>query len=267
MGNKIIGIMPYYARLPHFVNEVLKGSIESYFLYAFESMQKYCDFVVVSVARREDLDWLLEKKLSRFQPLFYSNIDEVLLSSAMTASVQQDFIRNSDIPFDYIMYSDPWNILYFEQDIKKYTDIIDKDKNIYLTPNIIESAPVSRIDDVIRKNKELGRSDFFRWDLSKVQRKNTLFYLSRNKDNISENYYNDEVYECKSLGTAYSGSYLCHKELFEKVKITFNPENFHYHSGGWDIYKNKNSVPVRTIKKWGFYCDNLSSWDYNAYSL
>jgi len=261
--SKVISVVPYFENPIHYNGNISidKKNLEAYFMYTIESLQQISDTILVGFTNKLTMENIWHKHIAKLQPLIFSNIEDVFLPSSILGFMKQE---SFPYEYDYVFYNEPDQIVNVK-DFDKITSTIGEEKNIYISPHRLEPLPSANIQKRKKYSEGYYEKQIEWWRATKVARQNHVYIHT----NISpqpiewDDYYikNEDEY------SAFSGSWVCHKELLDKVKLTFAKDFSTSYAGGQDIFHTEDSISLKTKDPENFFVDRVSAWELNAYFL
>ena len=299
---KFLAITPYFGGISSAPRQTELNNVLRYFEYTYSSLKPYMTRLIVSVYNDKDYETIKSFGLNPdIEIIRISDIDPIFLPANTVRLIQRE---GFDEEYIYFTESDQ---IFYAQDINNLYATIDNDKNIYIVPQRFEQIPNELIQSRIDKYKETTEGRFVEFE--GANRENNNRYVVANepvmgetevqrikKDNaigtdiLSSNdvyNYDDHFYvnpppksdwvDAPEYGQAYGAAYLCHRDLFNRVKfidskfevqrpdgkifiVDFQPTET---TAGHDLLRTKDAICLKSRDFFYFHVDHLSGYDFN----
>ena len=299
---KFLAITPYFGGVSSAPRQTELDNVLRYFAQTYESLKPHMTKLIVSVYN--DLDYETVKGFSLnpdVRVVQLRDIDPIFLPANTVRLIQQEGFDEEYIYFteaDQILYAKDWDNLY---------KTIDANKNVYIVPQRFEQIPNENIQQRIDKYHDTTAHRFIEFD--GVLKENNNKYVVANEPVSRESYvhrrgteeekviveqihdYDEHFYVCPpannswvdspEYGQAYGAAYLCHRDLFMKVRfidarfklihrgpngqrmeevVQYQPTET---TAGHDLLRTPNSVCLKSKNFFYFHVDHLSGYDGN----
>tara|TARA_R100000315_G_scaffold62084_1_gene42231 strand:+ start:229 stop:1152 length:924 start_codon:yes stop_codon:yes gene_type:complete len=299
---KFLAITPYFGGVSSAPRQTELNNVLKYFEQTYESLKPYMTKLIVSVYN--DLDYETVKGFGLnpdVRVIQIPNIDPVFLPANTVRLIQEEGFEEEYVYFteaDQVLYAKDWGNIY---------KTIDDNKNVYIVPQRFEQIPTEYIQKRIDRYQDTTPHRFVEFD--GVFKENDNKYVVANEPVSRETYvnrrgadeekviveqvhdYNEHFYVCPppnnswvdspEYGQAYGAAYLCHRDLFLRVKfidarfklvhrgpngqtmeeiIEFQPTET---TAGHDLLRTPNSVCLKSKNFFYFHVDHLSGYEFN----
>ena len=206
----------------------------------------------------------------------------------------QQFIKDKVDKYPYVYFTEMDQPFYCK-DVNNLFDTIDKNPNAYIVPQRFEQIPSNKLDARKKMFPDVPDERFvkFRGHFSEndnyyivanepvdVSNYDEFFYVNKkpttwNAKNPLDEVLSDGSYEPgvdlvsvdylddDSFGGAYGAAYLLGNELFCDTQfetIDFQPTE---QAGGHCVFRNRNSIALKSRDMFYFHVDHLSGYEYN----
>ena len=237
---KFLAITPYFGGVSTAPRQTELNNVLRYFEQTYQSLKPHMTRLVVSVYNDVDYETVKGFGLnSDIRVIQLRDIDPIFLPANTVRLIQQEGFDEEYIYFteaDQIVYAQDWSNLY---------KIIDDNKNVYIVPQRFEQIPNEHIQQRIEKYQDTTSHRFIEFD--GIFKENNNKYVVANEPVSRETYvhrrgadeekviveqihdYNEHFYVCPNpknnwvdspeYGQAYGAAYLCHRDLFMRVKF------------------------------------------------
>ena len=295
---KFLAITPYFGGTSSAPRQTELDNVLRYFEHTYNSLKPYMTRLMVGVYNDADYEVLKPLQLNYdIEVLKFKNIDPVFLPANTVRYIQKKGFDEEYVYFtesDQIIYAQDWNNIY---------TTIDNDKNIYIVPQRFEQIPNELIQARIEKYDDTTEARFV--DFDGILKENNNKYVVANEPvrpwvkiidpiekkektisvnqtyNYNEYFYvnpapNSKLIDASEYGQAYGAAFLCHRELFNRVKfidaeytfieggkkfsMVFQPTET---TAGHDLLRTSNSICLKSRDFFYFHVDHLSGYDFN----
>tara|TARA_R110000765_G_scaffold193794_1_gene299387 strand:+ start:922 stop:1833 length:912 start_codon:yes stop_codon:yes gene_type:complete len=298
---KFLAITPYFGGVSSAPRQTELDNVLRYFEHTYSTLKPFMTKLIVGVYNDADYNTLrpfqlnFDMEVIRVTKENGDEIDPIFLPANLVRCIQQRGFDEEYVYFteaDQIVYAKDWNNVY---------NTIDNDKNIYLVPQRFEQIPNELIQARIDKYTDTTEGRFVEFD--GVCRENNNKYVVANEpvgpifeamrtngtEKIPANQvynYDDHFYVCPSpqtnyidapeYGQAYGAAYLCHRDLFNRVKFIDarfefikNGKSFHIEyqptetTAGHDLLRTEDAICLKSRDFFYFHVDHLSGYEWN----
>tara|TARA_Y100000296_G_C5158532_1_gene250519 strand:+ start:944 stop:1855 length:912 start_codon:yes stop_codon:yes gene_type:complete len=298
---KFLAITPYFGGVSSAPRQTELDNVLRYFEHTYNSLKPLMTRLIVGVYNDADYQVLKPLQLNsdievvKVDKEDGSEINPVFLPANLVRFIQKKGFDEEYVYFtesDQIVYARDWDNLYAT---------IDKDKNIYIVPQRFEQIPNELIQARIEKYEDTTEGRFV--DFEGVFRENNNKYVVANEpvgpifeamrthgtETIHANQvydYDEYFYVCPDpktnfidapeYGQAYGAAYLCHKDLFDRVKfidaqfefmregrpffIEYQPTET---TAGHDLLRTEDTICLKSRDFFYFHVDHLSGYEFN----
>jgi len=290
---KFLAITPYFGGISSAPRQTELNNVLRYFEYAYSSLKPYMTKLIVSVYNEKDYETIKHHGLNPdIEIIRIENIDPIFLPANTVRAIQKEGFDE-----EYIYYTESDQI-FCAQDINNLYKTIDYNKNIYIVPQRFEQIPNELIPSRINEFKDTTADRFVEYDGALRENNNkyvvanepiTSNFKPRDGDDLTVNrvYDYDEYFyinpppasnwiDSPEYGQAYGAAFLCHRDLFNRVK--FMDARFKFtHKGishdieyqptettaGHDLLRATNSICLKSKDFFYFHVDHLSGYEFN----
>jgi hypothetical protein len=256
---KILTIIPYFGGISAAPRQTELNNVEKYFKLCYESVLPFSSNIVVSVAN--DADFETVKNFGYELDIYkFTNIDPIFNPANLNRAAQQ-----IELDHDFVYFTESDQIVYY-RDLNYLLDTIEENKNLYIVPQRLEQIPAGKIEDRIMR---FGTKKDRFVEFNGVLRKDNNPYVIANDPVGDEVEYNndDMFYQNFNESSAYGAAFLCHKELFQRVKFHDSFYQPTETSAGHDILNTAGAICLKSYNPWEFNTDHLSGWEFNTKTL
>ena len=299
---KFLAITPYFGGVSSAPRLTELNNVLRYFEQTYQSLKPHMTRLVVSVYNDVDYETVKGFGLnSDIRVIQLRDIDPIFLPANTVRLIQQEGFDEEYIYFteaDQIVYAQDWSNLY---------KIIDDNKNVYIVPQRFEQIPNEHIQQRIEKYQDTTSHRFIEFD--GIFKENNNKYVVANEPVSRETYvhrrgadeekviveqihdYNEHFYVCPNpknnwvdspeYGQAYGAAYLCHRDLFMRVKfidarfklihrgpngqrmeevVEYQPTET---TAGHDLLRTPHSICLKSKNFFYFHVDHLSGYEFN----
>ena len=250
--------MPYFGGISSAERQTELDNVKKYFSLCYESVKEFSQEIIVSVASEEDYNTVLSLGYD-ITVVHFKDIDPIFNPANLNKYIQR-YRKN----YDFVFFTEADQVVYMN-DKDLLIDTINGNKNIYITPQRFEQIPKEHIE--IRKKRYNVYDDNRFVDWSGKLKQDGTSYVVANEPIGNESSWDDNFYRNFTEGPAYGASFICHKELFEKVNFTFSRFQPTEHSAGHNLLHHSDSICLKTHDFYSFFVDHLSGWDFNIKNL
>ena len=290
---KFLAITPYFGGTSSAPRQTELNNVLRYFEYAYSSLKPYMTKLIVSVYNEKDYETIKHHGLNPdIRIIRIENIDPIFLPANTVRAIQKEGFDE-----EYIYYTESDQI-FCAQDIDNLYKTIDYNKNIYIVPQRFEQIPNELIPSRLNKFKDTTADRFVEYDGALRENNNKYVvanepvksnFRPRDGDVVKVNQvydYDEHFYinpppasnwiDSPEYGQAYGAAFLCHRDLFNRVK--FMDARFKFtHKGithdieyqptettaGHDLLRASNSICLKSKDFFYFHVDHLSGYEFN----
>ena len=290
---KFLAITPYFGGISSAPRQTELNNVLRYFEYAYSSLKPYMTKLIVSVYNEKDYETIKHHGLNPdIEIIRIENIDPIFLPANTVRAIQKEGFDE-----EYVYYTESDQI-FCAQDIGNLYKTIDYNKNIYIVPQRFEQIPNELITSRINEFEDTTAARFVEYDGALRENNNkyvvanepvTSNFKPRDGDDLKVNqvYDYDEYFyinpppasnwiDSPEYGQAYGAAFLCHRDLFNRVK--FMDARFKFtHKGvshdieyqptettaGHDLLRATNSICLKSKDFFYFHVDHLSGYEFN----
>ena len=295
---KFLAITPYFGGTSSAPRQTELDNVLRYFEYTYSSLKPYMTKLIVSVYNDEDYETIKALSLNPdIEVMRINDIDPIFLPANTVRNIQ-----SKGFDEEYIYFTESDQILYV-QDINNIYKTIDYNKNVYIVPQRFEQIPRELVEARIEKFQDTTEDRFVEFEGALRENNNPYvvanepvtspFFRSAVGDDEMEMVKVNQVYEydehfyinpapatnwidSPEYGQAYGAAFLCHRELFNRVK--FMDAKFKFtHKGkkydieyqptettaGHDLLRTKKSICLKSKDFFYFHTDHLSGYEFN----
>ena len=290
---KFLAITPYFGGTSSAPRQTELNNVLRYFEYTYSSLKPYMTKLIVSVYNDEDYETILPFSLNAdIEIMRINDIDPIFLPANTVR-----FIQSEGFDEEYIYFTESDQIFY-TQDINNLYKIIDYNKNVYIVPQRFEQIPRELVEARINKFEDTTENRFVEFE--GALRENNNPYVVANEPVISSfrpsdgkmikvnqvYEYNEHFYinpspatnwiDSPEYGQAYGAAFLCHRDLFNRVKFMdakfkFTHEGKKYDiqyqptetTAGHDLLRTEKSICLKSKDFFYFHVDHLSGYEFN----
>jgi len=290
---KFLAITPYFGGTSSAPRQTELNNVLRYFEYTYSSLKPYMTKLIVSVYNQKDYEAIKHHGLNPdIEIIRVENIDPIFLPANTVRGIQKEGFDE-----EYIYFTESDQILYV-QDINNLYKILDYNKNIYIVPQRFEQIPRELVEARINKFEDTTADRFVEFE--GALRENDNPYVVANEPvtsafrpsdgkmvKVNQVYeYNEHFYinpapatnwiDSPEYGQAYGAAFLCHRDLFNRVK--FMDAKFKFtHKGkeydieyqptettaGHDLLRTEKSICLKSKDFFYFHVDHLSGYEFN----
>ena len=290
---KFLAITPYFGGTSSAPRQTELNNVLRYFEYAYSSLKPYMTKLIVSVYNEKDYETIKHHGLNPdIEIIRIENIDPIFLPANTVRAIQKEGFDE-----EYIYYTESDQI-FCAQDIDNLYKTIDYNKNIYIVPQRFEQIPNELVQSRIDKFEDTTADRFV--DFEGALRENNNKYVVANEPVISSFRPSDgkmvkvnQVYEydehfyinpapatnwidSPEYGQAYGAAFLCHRDLFNRVRfmdakfeITHGGKKYDIQyqptetTAGHDLLRTEKSICLKSKDFFYFHVDHLSGYEFN----
>ena len=290
---KFLAVIPYFGGTSSAPRQTELNNVLRYFEYTYSSLKPYMTKLIVSVYNDEDYETIKPFSLNAdIEIMRINDIDPIFLPANTVR-----FIQNEGFDEEYIYFTESDQIFY-AQDINNLYKVIDYNKNVYIVPQRFEQIPRELVEARINKFEDTTENRFVEFE--GAHRENNNPYVVANEPVISafrpsdgemikvnQVYeYNEHFYinpspatnwiDSPEYGQAYGAAFLCHRDLFNRVKfmdakfeITHEGKKYDIEyqptetTAGHDLLRTEKSICLKSKDFFYFHVDHLSGYEFN----
>ena len=290
---KFLAITPYFGGTSSAPRQTELNNVLRYFEYTYSSLKPYMTKLIVSVYNQKDYEAIKHHGLNPdIEIIRVENIDPIFLPANTVRGIQKEGFDE-----EYIYFTESDQILYV-QDINNLYKILDYNKNIYIVPQRFEQIPRELVEARINKFEDTTENRFVEFE--GALRENDNPYVVANEPvtssfrpsdgkmvKVNQVYeYNEHFYinpapatnwiDSPEYGQAYGAAFLCHRDLFNRVKFMdakfkFTHEGKKYDieyqptetTAGHDLLRTEKSICLKSKDFFYFHVDHLSGYEFN----
>ena len=290
---KFLAITPYFGGTSSAPRQTELNNVLRYFEYTYSSLKPYMTKLIVSVYNQKDYEAIKHHGLNPdIEIIRVENIDPIFLPANTVRGIQKEGFDE-----EYIYFTESDQILYV-QDINNLYKILDYNKNIYIVPQRFEQIPRELVEARINKFEDTTADRFVEFE--GALRENDNPYVVANEPvtsafrpsdgkmvKVNQVYeYNEHFYinpapatnwiDSPEYGQAYGAAFLCHRDLFNRVKFMDAKFKFIYKgkeydieyqptetTAGHDLLRTEKSICLKSKDFFYFHVDHLSGYEFN----
>ena len=290
---KFLAITPYFGGTSSAPRQTELNNVLRYFEYTYSSLKPYMTKLIVSVYNDEDYETIRPFSLNAdIEVMRINDIDPIFLPANTVR-----FIQSEGFDEEYIYFTESDQILYV-QDISNLYKTLDYNKNVYIVPQRFEQTPRELVQSRINKFEDTTEDRFVEFE--GALRENDNPYVVANEPvtsafrpsdgkmvKVNQVYeYDDHFYinpspatnwiDSPEYGQAYGAAFLCHRDLFNRVKFMdakfkFTHEGKKYDieyqptetTAGHDLLRTEKSICLKSKDFFYFHVDHLSGYEFN----
>ena len=290
---KFLAVIPYFGGTSSAPRQTELDNVLRYFEYTYSSLKPYMTKLIVSVYNDEDYETIRPFSLNAdIEVMRISDIDPIFLPANTVR-----FIQSKGFDEEYIYFTESDQIFY-AQDINNLYKIIDYNKNVYIVPQRFEQIPTELVQSRIDKFEDTTENRFVEFE--GALRDNNNPYVVANEPvtssfrpsdgkmvKVNQVYEYDEHFyinpapatnwiDSPEYGQAYGAAFLCHRDLFNRVKFMdakfkFTHEGKKYDieyqptetTAGHDLLRTEKSICLKSKDFFYFHVDHLSGYEFN----
>ena len=290
---KFLAVIPYFGGTSSAPRQTELNNVLRYFEYTYSSLKPYMTKLIVSVYNDEDYETIKPFSLNAdIEIMRINDIDPIFLPANTVR-----FIQNEGFDEEYIYFTESDQILY-AQDINNLYKVIDYNKNVYIVPQRFEQIPRELVKARINKFEDTTEDRFVEFEGAHCENNNP--YVVANEPVISSfrpsdgkmikvnqvYEYNEHFYinpspatnwiDSPEYGQAYGAAFLCHRDLFNRVKfmdakfeITHEGKKYDIEyqptetTAGHDLLRTEKSICLKSKDFFYFHVDHLSGYEFN----
>jgi len=290
---KFLAVIPYFGGTSSAPRQTELNNVLRYFEYTYSSLKSYMTKLIVSVYNDEDYETLRPFSLNAdIELMRITDIDPIFLPANTVRSIQKEGFDEECV---YFTESDQ---IFYAQDINNLYKTIDYNKNVYIVPQRFEQIPRELVEARINKFEDTTENRFVEFE--GALRENDNPYVVANEPvtsafrpsdgkmvKVNQVYEYDEHFyinpapatnwiDSPEYGQAYGAAFLCHRDLFNRVK--FMDAKFKFtHKGkkydieyqptettaGHDLLRTEKSICLKSKDFFYFHVDHLSGYEFN----
>ena len=290
---KFLAVIPYFGGTSSAPRQTELNNVLRYFEYTYSSLKPYMTKLIVSVYNDEDYETLRPFSLNAdIELMRITDIDPIFLPANTVRSIQKEGFDEECV---YFTESDQ---IFYAQDINNLYKTIDYNKNVYIVPQRFEQIPRELVEARINKFEDTTENRFVEFE--GALRENDNPYVVANEPvtsafrpsdgkmvKVNQVYEYDEHFyinpapatnwiDSPEYGQAYGAAFLCHRDLFNRVK--FMDAKFKFtHKGkkydieyqptettaGHDLLRTEKSICLKSKDFFYFHVDHLSGYEFN----
>ena len=290
---KFLAVIPYFGGTSSAPRQTELDNVLRYFEYTYSSLKPYMTKLIVSVYNDEDYETIKPFSLNAdIEVMRIGDIDPIFLPANTVR-----FIQSEGFDEEYIYFTESDQILYV-QDISNLYKTLDYNKNVYIVPQRFEQIPRELVQSRINKFEDTTEDRFVEFE--GALRENDNPYVVANEPvtsafrpsdgkmvKVNQVYeYDDHFYinpspatnwiDSPEYGQAYGAAFLCHRDLFNRVKFMdakfkFTHEGKKYDieyqptetTAGHDLLRTEKSICLKSKEFFYFHVDHLSGYEFN----
>ena len=307
---KFLAVIPYFGGTSSAPRQTELNNVLRYFEYTYSSLKPYMTKLIVSVYNDKDYETIRPFSLNAdIEVMRINDIDPIFLPANTVR-----FIQSEGFDEEYIYFTESDQILYV-QDINNLYKTIDYNKNVYIVPQRFEQTPRELVQSRINKFEDTTEDRFVEFEGALRENDNPyvvanepvtspFFRSSRSSDpdlehlgpaengkmdmvKVNQVYEYDEHFyinpapatnwiDSPEYGQAYGAAFLCHRDLFNRVKFMdakfkFTHEGKKYDieyqptetTAGHDLLRTEKSICLKSKDFFYFHVDHLSGYEFN----
>jgi hypothetical protein len=290
---KFLAVIPYFGGTSSAPRQTELNNVLRYFEYTYSSLKSYMTKLIVSVYNDEDYETLRPFSLNAdIELMRITDIDPIFLPANTVRSIQKEGFDEECV---YFTESDQ---IFYAQDINNLYKTIDYNKNVYIVPQRFEQIPRELVEARINKFEDTTENRFVEFEGALRENDNPYVVANepvtsafRSSDGkmvkVNQVYEYDEHFyinpapatnwiDSPEYGQAYGAAFLCHRDLFNRVK--FMDAKFKFtHKGkkydieyqptettaGHDLLRTEKSICLKSKDFFYFHVDHLSGYEFN----
>ena len=290
---KFLAVIPYFGGTSSAPRQTELDNVLRYFEYTYSSLKPYMTKLIVSVYNDKDYETIRPFSLNAdIEVMRINDIDPIFLPANTVR-----FIQSEGFDEEYIYFTESDQILYV-QDINNLYKTIDYNKNVYIVPQRFEQIPTELVQSRIDKFEDTTENRFVEFE--GALRDNNNPYVVANEPvtssfrpsdgkmvKVNQVYEYDEHFyinpapatnwiDSPEYGQAYGAAFLCHRDLFNRVKFMdakfkFTHEGKKYDieyqptetTAGHDLLRAPKSICLKSKDFFYFHVDHLSGYEFN----
>ena len=290
---KFLAVIPYFGGTSSAPRQTELDNVLRYFEYTYSSLKPYMTKLIVSVYNDKDYETIRPFSLNAdIEVIRIGDIDPIFLPANTVRIIQSEGFDE-----EYIYFTESDQILYV-QDINNLYKTIDYNKNVYIVPQRFEQIPSELVEARINKFEDTTENRFVEFE--GALRENHNPYVVANEPvtsafrpsdgkmvKVNQVYEYDEHFyinpspatnwiDSPEYGQAYGAAFLCHRDLFNRVK--FMDAKFKFNHGGkeydieyqptettagHDLLRTEKSICLKSKDFFYFHVDHLSGYEFN----
>ena len=299
---KFLAIIPYFGGTSSAPRQTELNNVLRYFEYTYSSLKPYMTKLIVSVYNDEDYETIRPFSLNAdIEIMRINDIDPIFLPANTVRIIQSE---GFDEEYIYFTESDQ---IFYAQDINNLYKTIDYNKNVYIVPQRFEQIPRELVEARINKFEDTTENRFVEFEgalrendnpyvvanepvSSTFQPGRGLYQPEKAADQVfkvNQVYEYDEHFyinpppatnwiTAPEYGQAYGAAFLCHCDLFNRVKFIDakfkytkdgKKYDFEYQptetTAGHDLLRTEKSVCLKSKDFFYFHTDHLSGYEFN----
>ena len=290
---KFLAVIPYFGGISSAPRQTELDNVLRYFEYTYSSLKPYMTKLIVSVYNDKDYETIRPLSLNPdIEVMRIADIDPIFLPANTVRNIQ-----SKGFDEEYIYFTESDQILYI-QDIENIYKTIDYNKNVYIVPQRFEQIPRELVEARINKFEDTTEDRFVEFE--GALRENYNPYVVANEPvtsafrpsdgkmvKVNQVYEYDEHFyinpapatnwiDSPEYGQAYGAAFLCHRDLFNRVKFMdakfkFTHEGKKYDieyqptetTAGHDLLRTEKSLCLKSKEFFYFHTDHLSGYEFN----
>ena len=290
---KFLAVIPYFGGTSSAPRQTELDNVLRYFEYTYSSLKPYMTKLIVSVYNDKDYETVRPFSLNAdIEVMRITDIDPIFLPANTVRNIQS---KGFDEEYIYFTESDQ---IFYVQDINNLYKTIDYNKNVYIVPQRFEQIPSELVETRINKFEDTTESRFVEFE--GALRENHNPYVVANEPvtsafrpsdgkmvKVNQVYEYDEHFyinpgpatnwiDSPEYGQAYGAAFLCHRDLFNRVKFMdakfkFTHEGKKYDieyqptetTAGHDLLRAEKSLCLKSKDFFYFHVDHLSGYEFN----
>ena len=290
---KFLAVIPYFGGTSSAPRQTELNNVLRYFEYTYSSLKPYMTKLIVSVYNDKDYETIRPFSLNAdIEVMRINDIDPIFLPANTVR-----FIQSEGFDEEYIYFTESDQILYV-QDINNLYKTLDYNKNVYIVPQRFEQIPRELVQSRINKFEDTTEDRFVEFDGALCEDNNPYVVANepvtsafRPSDGkmvkVNQVYEYDEHFyinpapatnwiDSPEYGQAYGAAFLCHRDLFNRVKFMdakfkFTHEGKKYDiqyqptetTAGHDLLRTEKSICLKSKDFFYFHVDHLSGYEFN----
>ena len=290
---KFLAVIPYFGGTSSAPRQTELDNVLRYFEYTYSSLKPYMTKLIVSVYNDKDYETIRPFSLNAdIEVMRINDIDPIFLPANTVR-----FIQSEGFDEEYIYFTESDQILYV-QDINNLYKTLDYNKNVYIVPQRFEQIPRELVQSRINKFEDTTEDRFVEFGGALCENNNPYVVANepvtsafRPSDGkmvkVNQVYEYDEHFyinpspatnwiDSPEYGQAYGAAFLCHRDLFNRVK--FMDAKFKFNHGGkeydieyqptettagHDLLRTEKSLCLKSKDFFYFHTDHLSGYEFN----
>ena len=290
---KFLAVIPYFGGTSSAPRQTELDNVLRYFEYTYSSLKPYMTKLIVSVYNDKDYETIRPFSLNAdIEVMRINDIDPIFLPANTVR-----FIQSEGFDEEYIYFTESDQILYV-QDINNLYKTLDYNKNVYIVPQRFEQIPRELVQSRINKFEDTTEDRFVEFEGALCENNNPYVVANepvtsafRPSDGkmvkVNQVYEYDEHFyinpapatnwiDSPEYGQAYGAAFLCHRDLFNRVKFMdakfkFTHEGKKYDieyqptetTAGHDLLRTSKSICLKSKDFFYFHVDHLSGYEFN----